>query len=62
MKTTRKSVLEPKDRTYLLKNGMNPLTLQENVYFILMKRQTQINLFVMLEMQTHHFKMSKEKM
>jgi hypothetical protein len=26
MKTTRKSVLEPKDRTYLLKNGMNPLT------------------------------------
>jgi len=26
MKTTRKSMLEPKDRTYLLKNGMNPLT------------------------------------
>jgi hypothetical protein len=26
MKTTRKSVLEPKDRTYLLKNGKNPLT------------------------------------
>ena len=26
MKTTRKSVLEPKDRTYLLKNGASPLT------------------------------------
>ena len=26
MKTTRKSVLESKDRTYLLKNGVNPLT------------------------------------
>ena len=26
MKTTRKSVLEPKDRTYLLKNGSSPLT------------------------------------
>jgi hypothetical protein len=26
MKTTRKSVLEPKDRTYLLKSGANPLT------------------------------------
>jgi len=26
MKTTRKSVLEPKDRTYLLKDGKSPLT------------------------------------